>query len=523
MWVFLCDGRIAGVRRRGLALSILLLVILSAVSVAIIGSSQSSFAQSSNLIATINVGSYPSALAYDSSNGNVYVVNTASNDVSVINATTNTVLTNISVGYHPSAVAFDSLNGNIYVTNFGNVSVINGTTNALLTTVAVAVGSYPFAVAFDSSNGYLYVANGNLGCGGTLLGNVTVINGADNAIVATVAVGFNPRGIAFDSSNGDLYVTNVCSGTVSVIEGSSNTVVATVEVGSALGVAFDSLNANVYVAGQGVSVINGSTNTVLTTVSVNSPIHLAFDSLNGYVYVTNLDVSTVSVINGATNAVVANISAGNNPTDLAFDSSNGDLYFSNSGSNTVSVLSSAIYLTSTSSSAPTTSSSTPSSGFAMVVVSSSGQSVEITVTGNISSSEISNMALQENPANNQLSLSFALTGPTGTVGSATITIPKSAVPSGYLPPLVYIDGTLATDQSYYSDQNNYYVMFTTHFSAHEVAIVFSPTASSSTFNTQSTSSLHPTSNISTYEVIGAGAAVIIIAGGGFAFVRRKHS
>jgi len=48
-----------------------------------------------------------------------------------------------------------------------------------------------------------------------------------------------------------------------------------------------------------VSVINGATNTVIATIPVGTwPVGVAYDPSNGYIYVTNFDSGTVSVING---------------------------------------------------------------------------------------------------------------------------------------------------------------------------------------------------------------------------------
>ena len=101
----------------------------------------------------------PSFFSFDSSNGYVYVVNSGSDSVSVINGATNTVIDTIPVGSSPEGVSFDSSNGYVYFTNFGskNVSVINGATNSVIDTINV--GSEPVGVTFDSSNGYVYVAN----------------------------------------------------------------------------------------------------------------------------------------------------------------------------------------------------------------------------------------------------------------------------------------------------------------------------------------------------------------------------
>jgi YVTN family beta-propeller protein len=292
---------------------------------------------------SISVGSSPYNIAFDSTNGNLYVTNVGSNNVSVINGATNTVIGSpIPVGTNSYGVAFDSANGNLYVANNGDntVSVISGATNTIIGS-PIAVGTGPFGIAFDSANGNLYVANSGSN-------DVYVINGATNTVIGSpIPVGSTPDVIAFDSANGNLYVENYGSNDVSVINGATNTIIGSpIPVGtSPQGIAFDSANGNLYVANNGaatVSVINGATNTVIGSpipVGTN-PISVAFDSANGNLYVANYGSNNVSVINGATNTVIGSpISVGSLPIAVAFDSANGNLYVTNGGSNTVSIIS----------------------------------------------------------------------------------------------------------------------------------------------------------------------------------------
>ena len=68
----------------------------------------------------------------------IYVANSQSNNLSVIDGATNSVTATIPVGTSPSGVAVESQTNFIYVANAGNsqsgnpgnVTVINGTTNA---------------------------------------------------------------------------------------------------------------------------------------------------------------------------------------------------------------------------------------------------------------------------------------------------------------------------------------------------------------------------------------------------------
>jgi hypothetical protein len=75
----------------------------------------------------------------------------------------------------------------------------------------------------------------------------------------------------------------------------------------------------------------------------------------------------------------------------------------------------------------------------------------------------------------KVTVSFNLTGPSGTTGFGNVTIPKTSVPTGATPQ-VYIDGELCLNQGYTEDANNYYVYYTTHFSTHTVDIEFNANA-----------------------------------------------
>jgi len=292
----------------------------------------------------------PAEVAYDPSNGYLYVTNVP-NNVSVINGANNTVIASIPVGFEsePWGVAYDPSNGYVYVTNLwsGTVSVINGANNTVI--ASIPVGFEPRGVAYDPSNGYVYVANSHSA-------NVLVINGANNTVIASIPViagpwgESEPWGVAYDPSNGYVYVTDYGSANVLVINGANNTVIASIPVGSGpAGVAYDPSNGYVYVANSlsdSVSVINGANNTVIASIPVGSwPTEVAYDPSNGYVYVTNWDSDNVSVINGANNTVIASIPVGLAPRGVAYDPSNGYVYVANYGSATVSIISTSTQVT----------------------------------------------------------------------------------------------------------------------------------------------------------------------------------
>ncbi len=100
-----------------------------------------------------------------------------------------------------------------------------------------------------------------------------------------------------------------------------------------------------------------------------------------------------------------------------------------------------------------------------------GTIVELAITGNITSSQISNATITKNQITKTTTVSFTITGPNGTVGLGNMTIPKTAIQNGTTP-VIYIDGQQAPNQGYTQDTDNFYVWFTVQFSTHQITIQF---------------------------------------------------
>ena len=110
-----------------------------------------------------------------------------------------------------------------------------------------------------------------------------------------------------------------------------------------------------------------------------------------------------------------------------------------------------------------------------------GATVDLTITGNITSAQISSATITPYQSTKITTVSFTITGPSGTLGFGNMTIPKTAIPYGTIP-LISIDGQQAPNQGYTQDANNFYVWYMISFSTHQVTIQFAappPSASSS--------------------------------------------
>ena len=225
--------------------------------------------------ATVAVGSLPNGVAITPDGTAVYVTNFSGNSVSVISTATNTVIATIPVGTGPNRPAVTPDGSKVYVPNgtSGTVSVISTATNTVTATVPGVGDARDAAITPDGAKAYLAKANGN---------SISVVNTATNTVTATIDVGGYSLGIAM-TPNGNFAYVSVrvgSNGVVAAVDTNSasptfNTVVATIQVGALSGgnissVAVTPDGSRVYVVNNNsnaVHVINTANNTLLTTLS----------------------------------------------------------------------------------------------------------------------------------------------------------------------------------------------------------------------------------------------------------------
>jgi YVTN family beta-propeller protein len=289
----------------------------------------------------------PVRVFFDSGNGDLYVRGYLGTAISVVNVTSDTVVTTIGTpasenGNDASVptVAADTQTGYLYTANqnSANVSVINGVTNQV--TGSVSTGGSPDNVLFDPSNGDLYVAN----WGGD---NVTVISGATNLTVANIPVGTEPAGMLYDAASGELFVANLGSGNITVINTTSNARVKDLSTsGAPIAIALDTVDNYVDVAGNNypgkVSVIDVATLSVAANITVGAiPDGLAYSPINDRLFVANGADANVTVIRQSTDQVVASINVSDAPQGMVFDPVNHDVYVLDADSYSVTVINAA--------------------------------------------------------------------------------------------------------------------------------------------------------------------------------------
>lgn len=173
----------------------------------------------------------------------------------------------------------------------------------------------------------------------------------DYPLAATITGPVDPWAIAVNSATGIVYACNYAyadgHGLVSVIDEASNSVTATVQTDHPTpnAIAVNPSTNMIYVAAMGfpsstVTVIDGATNAVVTTLTLHgSIVGMDVDATTNTVYVSSSDVprSKIYVIDGATNAVTGKIVTPD-AASVAADPTTGLVYGAVSAKNIVLVI-----------------------------------------------------------------------------------------------------------------------------------------------------------------------------------------
>jgi YVTN family beta-propeller protein len=264
----------------------------------------------------------------------IYVTNSGSDCVTVIDRQQDWVVGTIAVGRSPMGVATSPDQTKVYVANSGSnsISVIDKAAMRVIKTIS-NFGYSPAELAFSGDGRWLYATNPNSD-------NVSVIDTASDVVIQRIEVGQRPTGIAFDPDRNKIYVANWASHSVSIIDVDTYTVEDAVTVGlnpSAVAIYEDKL----YVANSGsnnISVIDLPSYVVEETIPVGQRPLWVQTGLSRRIYVANGDNNEVAFIYASMGEVTRHISVGDLPSQMGVDPVRRKLYVVNRLSEDLSVI-----------------------------------------------------------------------------------------------------------------------------------------------------------------------------------------
>jgi len=263
-----------------------------------------------NITETIPVGKDPQGLGISSEYSTVYVANSGDNTITLLNFSKELTLTgHISVEKKPASVV--ATKNFIYVANSDsdNVSVIDIKENKQVGTINT--GKMPVSLCFDGKEGLLYVLNGRSN-------NVSVIDTGSNTIIKTIETEEFPCSGAVSAEN--LFIVNQVSCSLSVINKKTGQK-STIKLGQSPKACLLLPEGNkLYVTNyrdDSLSVVDCKEQKVIKTIDIGkNPTGMVLWHEKKRLYVANGGSNTISIIDIITDQPVKEIQAGNFPYDL---------------------------------------------------------------------------------------------------------------------------------------------------------------------------------------------------------------
>ncbi|HUL50226.1 MAG TPA: YncE family protein [Gemmatimonadales bacterium] len=212
---------------------------------------------------TIPVGNVPSYVASNPAGSRVYVANQLSDNVGIINTSTNVQSPVIAVHGDPLPVAVSTDGATLFTTTNANyLWKIDLATNTVIDSLLLTATSHHLLVHPNGTLLYVATRDG---------GSVLEVSWPTMQIVRTFTLGGRTQGMAISCDQQELYVANETSNVLHVINLKAGTLVTSIPLASGgEGLALNSDGTKLYVglvSGGAVQVINRVQRTVLTTIN----------------------------------------------------------------------------------------------------------------------------------------------------------------------------------------------------------------------------------------------------------------
>jgi PQQ-dependent catabolism-associated beta-propeller protein len=301
----------------------------------------------------------PSTPAAEAGNLLAYVTNEDSQELSVIDTRTDSVVASIAVGTRPRGVRVSQDGKTVFVALSGSpkcppsmpdeeceklkadkskdgIAVVDAVGRKV--TRVLPGGSDPENFDISQDGTTLFISNEDAG-------TASIVDIASGRIRSTVKVGKEPEGVRVHPDGGTVWVTGETDHNVTLVDTKTGKVLGQIEVGKRpRSLAFTPDGKRAFVTSEvdgTVWVLDVSSRkpvTVLTMPKGSKPMGVVVSPDGKRVYVSNGRGGTVSVIDVASDSLTASVAVGQRPWGIALTPDGRKLYSANGPSNDVSVL-----------------------------------------------------------------------------------------------------------------------------------------------------------------------------------------
>ncbi|QRP45437.1 YncE family protein [Amycolatopsis sp. FDAARGOS 1241] len=287
-------------------------------------------------VRVVDVGGALTAVAVNPVTGLVYVTDSNSGTVAVLDPNAGRVITLIPVGGKPSDVAVDSAANRVYVANppGGTVIALDALSHQAVSVVGAGAGAS--SVAVDPAANKVYAVSGSTGTFAIL----DTLSLTTQRIVAAPKSGL--AGIALDTGRRLAYCTSPTTDSLEIFDLDAGKFTGSTGVGaSPTGVAVHQASGTVFVANSAIhhmSIVDPVSRTQSKTVLLRSEASaIAVNQATETVY-TNGGQNGLSRVDGKAGVLNGELSLGVNPGDLAVDQRTRAVYVTDPLHGTVSVV-----------------------------------------------------------------------------------------------------------------------------------------------------------------------------------------
>jgi YVTN family beta-propeller protein len=262
------------------------------------------------VLSTLSVGGPGDALAVTPDGSRVYVADDK-HRLDVIDTATGTVSSTIALGGSPEAVAVSPDGSAVYAADAaGHLDVIDAATGTVRS--VVKTGGTPEAVAVSPDGSAVYVADAT--------GHLDVIDAATGTVRSVVKTGGSPDSVAVSPDGSTVYLASA-SGQLIAVDTAAGTVAARAQIGrlpAAVAVSPDGSSVYVADASGHLVTVAASTTKVTSKVAVpGAPSAVAVSPDGTTLYVTGSTAKKLSVIAVATGQIQATVPIGRGAAGVA--------------------------------------------------------------------------------------------------------------------------------------------------------------------------------------------------------------